>query len=144
MASIYKKKIEENSPDDGYIKVYIIHSNGENGWKGTYKMNVKEIANALVFDECVKDSDTNTNSYYFKAISAEYGKAIIDQFYKDDGFEFVGCSICIDENAEKKYVEATYLIPHIMEEGEVMEMFPVTVKVEPKLTRLLMKKVPEA
>lgn len=104
-------------------------------------MNIKEIANALVFDECIKEAEANTNSYYFKATNAEDAKAIIDQFYHDDGFDFVGCSICVDENAEKKYVENTYLIPHIMEEGEVMEMFPVTVKLEPKLERLLMKKV---
>lgn len=104
-------------------------------------MNIKEIANALVFDECVKEADTNTNSYYFKSTNPEDAKAIINQFYSDEGFEFVGCSICVDENAEKKFVEATYLIPHIMEEGEVMELFPVTVKLEPKLERLLMKKV---
>lgn len=104
-------------------------------------MNVKEIANALVFDECVENSDANTNSYYFKATNAEDAVKIINQFYEDDGFEFVGCSICIDENAEKKFVENSYLIPHIMEEGEVMELFPVTVKLENKLERLLMKKV---
>lgn len=104
-------------------------------------MNIKEIANALEFEECVKASDTNTDSYYFKATNVDDAKAIIDQFYKDDGFEFVGCSICIDENSEKKYVENTYLIPHILSEGEVMELFPVTVKLEPKLERLLMKKV---
>lgn len=104
-------------------------------------MNVKEMANALVFDSCVQDSETNINSYYFNAATEEDARTIIDHFYKDDAFTFVGCSICIDENAEKKYVENTYLIPHIMDEGEVMELFPVTVNLEPKLERLLMKKV---
>lgn len=104
-------------------------------------MTIKEIANAMVFDGCAEDPDQNTNSYYFKTTNKEDAKAIIDKFYKEDGFEFVGCSICIDQNVEKKYVEGTYLIPHILHEGEVMELFPVTVKLEEKLSRLLMKKV---
>ncbi|MBQ0001583.1 MAG: hypothetical protein KBT01_08665 [Clostridiales bacterium] len=106
-------------------------------------MNAKEIAGALVFDSCVSDPEANTNSYYFNAVNAEQAAAIINQFYHDDGFEFVGCSICIDENATNRCVDTAYLIPHIMEDGEVMELFPVTVKLENKLIRLLQKKASE-
>lgn len=103
-------------------------------------MNVKEIANALTYDGCVNDSDANTNSYYFVSSNTEDAVAIINQFYSDDAFQFVGCAICMEENLETKHVD-TYLIPHIMEDGEVMELFPVTIKPENKLLRLLQKKI---
>lgn len=104
-------------------------------------MNAKEIANALVYEDCVTDTDANTNTYYFKAVSKEEAVAVINQFYQDDSFDFAGCEICMDENAETKRLEGTYLIPHIYVDGEVMELFPVTVKLENKLERLLLKKI---
>lgn len=104
-------------------------------------MNNKEIANILVYDYCVEDEDSNTASYYFKTNNKEDAIALLNKFYKEDEIALVGCSICIDQNMQKKYVEATYLIPQVDSYGQVMELFPVSVKLEEKLIRLLMKKV---
>lgn len=107
-------------------------------------LSIKEIVNLLAFDARVEDEENNTVSYYFLAANEQDARKVLDQYYKDDEFEMVGCAICIDQNLEKKYVENTYLIPHIESEGQIMEMFPVTVKLEEKLTRLLLKKAEKA
>lgn len=104
-------------------------------------LSSKEIANKLVYDRCAVDEDNNTASYYFKAANAEDAKLVLDHFYKEDQINLVGCSICIDQNTEKNYTEGTYLIPQVDSYGQPMDLFPVTVKLEEKLVRLLMKKI---